>query len=407
MPPPTIAPRRIDCRIDTRLPGTGQAASLAASGQARQWQGPDAAALIEHITEAVAALAASGPAGLLVGLLPYPGNEGAIQSALPATMALFDHFCADAPGDPTGDRANSTGQSDPFRLTTGFAPDWTRDGYMAAVRRVQDYLAAGDAYQVNLAQRFTAGYEGDPRVAFDLLRAQFSPPYSAWLDFGDLQVLCLSPESFLEVDGSCVTTRPIKGTRARGADPAADAALAADLATHPKDRAENLMIVDLLRNDLGKVCAPGSIRTPTLFQVESFHNVHHLVSTVTGTLPAGVGIQQLLAACFPGGSITGAPKRRAMEIINELEPHPRDAYCGSIFWMTGDGRFGSNIAIRTFVAHAGILHGWAGAGIITDSNPADEYQECLDKLAPLMRSMEECFLKCSPTVCTGNTHSAK
>lgn len=393
MPPPTIAPRRIDCRIDTRLPGTGQAASLAASGQARQWQGPDAAALIEHITEAVAALAASGPAGLLVGLLPYPGNEGAIQSALPATMALFDHFCTDVPGDPTGDRANRTGQSAPFRLTTGFAPDWTRDGYMAAVRRVQDYLAAGDAYQVNLAQRFTAGYEGDPRVAFDLLRAQFSPPYSAWLDFGDRQVLCLSPESFLEVDGSCVTTRPIKGTRARGADPAADAALAADLATHPKDRAENLMIVDLLRNDLGKVCAPGSIRTPTLFQVESFRNVHHLVSTVTGTLPAGVGIQQLLAACFPGGSITGAPKRRAMEIINELEPHAREVYCGTIFWATADGHFGSNIAIRTFVARNGVLHGWAGAGIVADSDPAAEYQECLDKMAPLMRALEDCFLE--------------
>jgi len=178
----------------------------------------------------------------------------------------------------------------------------------------------------------------------------------------------------------------------QAADPAADAALAADLATHPKDRAENLMIVDLLRNDLGKVCAPGSIRTPELFQVESFHNVHHLVSTVTGTLPAGVGMQQLLAACFPGGSITGAPKRRAMEIINELEPHPREVYCGTIFWATADGQFGSNIAIRTFVASNGVLHGWAGAGIVADSDPATEYQECLDKLAPLMHALEDHFL---------------
>ncbi len=389
---PTIAPRRIDCRIDTRLPGTGQAVSLAAAGPARRWQGRDAAALIEQITEAVAALAASGPAGLLVGLLPYPGNEGAMQAALPATMALFDHFRMDVPGSPTDDSANITGRPDPFRLATRFAPDWTRDGYMAAVRQVQDYLAAGDAYQVNLAQRFTAGYEGDPRAAFDLLRARFSPPYAAWLDLGDAQLLCLSPESFLEVSGRFVTTRPIKGTRARGADPAADAALAADLASHPKDRAENLMIVDLLRNDLGKVCVPSSIRTPALFQVESFHNVHHLVSTVTGTLPASVGIQQLLAACFPGGSITGAPKRRAMEIINELEPNPREVYCGTVFWATADGHFGSNIAIRTFVARNGLLHGWAGAGIVADSDPAAEYQECLDKMAPLMRALEDCFL---------------
>ncbi|MFZ5699105.1 MAG: aminodeoxychorismate synthase component I [Pseudomonadota bacterium] len=391
--PPAPPDRHPRCRIDTRLPGSGQAMSLIASGPARQWQARNADGLIGQLAGAVDELVASGSAGLLVGLLPYPDDGGAMQVRLPARMAFFDHFRRSVPGSPTDDEANIAGHSDPFRLTRRFIPDWTRDGYMAAVRRVQDYLVAGDAYQVNLAQRFTAGYEGDPRVAFDLLRARFTPPYAAWLDFGDWQVLCLSPESFLEVDGRCVTTRPIKGTRARGADPAADAALAADLVTHPKDRAENLMIVDLLRNDLGKVCAPGSIRTPELFQVESFHNVHHLVSTVTGTLPAGVGMQQLLAACFPGGSITGAPKRRAMEIINELEPHPRAIYCGTIFWATADGQFGSNIAIRTFVTCNGVLHGWAGAGIVADSDPATEYQECLDKLAPLMHAIEDHFLE--------------
>ena len=314
----------------------------------------------------------------LAGILPYPaagaGGSNGDLDATPATLLLFD---AQRPEPPiTAARE--------FRLTTPFTPDQDRQTYLRGVEHVLAYLQAGDAYQVNLAQRFSARYTGDTWEAFTRVQARLDAPHAAWVDLGDRQVLCFSPESFLELDGRQVVTRPIKGTRPRHADAAADAALAADLAMHPKDRAENLMIVDLLRNDLGRVCMPGSIRVPGLFEVESFHNVHHLVSRVTGELADGIDIPELLAACFPGGSITGAPKRRAMEIITELEPYARDIYCGSLFWVTADGRMGSNIAIRTFLARSGTLQGWAGAGIVADSRPAAEYQECLDKLAPIM-----------------------
>ncbi len=390
--------------IETRLPSSGEPVRLSAGNPTATWSATDAAGLLALLPTAMTRLHQT-PDGLLAGLLPYPAaNRTADDTdATPPTLLLFDRHdvqSSDAGSIHDRDRRRHgrlLHDDVGFALAKPFVADTTPADYMAGVRRIQDYLTAGDVYQVNLAQRFTAAYRGDPRLAFEQLRARFNPPHAAYIDLGDRQILSFSPESFLEATGDQVVTRPIKGTRPRHSDPAEDARLAADLAVHPKDRAENLMIVDLLRNDLGRVCVPGSIEVPSLFAVESFHNVHHLVSTVTGRLRRECGIPALLAACFPGGSITGTPKKRAMEIINELEPHARDVYCGSIFWMTRNGHFGSNIAIRTFVAHAGILHGWAGAGIIADSDPAREQQECLDKLAPLMRSMEESFLQIAPT----------
>ncbi|MFP5440709.1 MAG: aminodeoxychorismate synthase component I [Gammaproteobacteria bacterium] len=364
------------CCLDGR-DSAGRPLRLAASSPTMTWRSPALAGL--PLRDAFAQLAQL-PDGLLVGVLPYPSPHPD-PGATPASLYLFDRYQQQDPaaaGPATGE----------FRLTRPFRADQPAGSYVAGVRRVQQYLAAGDAYQVNLAQRFSAGCEGDPRRAFEALRAQFRPPFAAYVDMGDRQLLSLSPESFLEVEGRAVITRPIKGTRPRHADPATDRALAEDLRNHPKDRAENLMIVDLLRNDLGKVCVPGSVRVPALFEVESFPNVHHLVSRVSGTLAPGMDLADLLLAAFPGGSITGAPKRRAMEIIAELEPGPRDVYCGSIFWALADGRFGSNIAIRTFVVRDGSIHGWAGAGIVADSVAEAEDEECRHKLQPLMHALE-------------------
>jgi para-aminobenzoate synthetase component 1 len=186
-----------------------------------------------------------------------------------------------------------------------------------------------------------------------------------------------------------VETRPIKGTRPRAAAPEADSALARELRESVKDRAENLMIVDLLRNDLGKVCAPGSVQVPRLFALESFATVHHLVSTVTGQLADGLDAVALLRAAFPGGSITGAPKLRAMEIIEELEPHRRGVYCGAIGWLGFNGDMDTNIAIRTLVSSEGQARFWAGGGIVADSRAEAEFQECLDKAAAMLRLMEQ------------------
>lgn len=350
----------------------------------REWVADDARALISApLAEATAALSTL-PDGLLVGLLPYPaGTTGpAFDAATAAHLMLFARHrrLPELPGE---------GKPDTFSLTANFVPDWGREGYIRAVNRVKDYLSAGDAYQVNLAQRFVAEYRGNPWHAFRTLHSGSRAPYAAWLALADREVLSFSPEAFLEVTNGVVSTHPIKGTRPRSAQAGVDERNALDLSLNPKDRAENLMIVDLLRNDLGRVCSPGSVQVPSLFRLESFHNVHHMVSTVRGELLAGNGIGELLSACFPGGSVTGAPKRRAMEIIAELEPQPRDVYCGSIFWMTADGRFGSNILIRTFLAQGGKLYGWAGAGIVSDSTPEGEYQECMDKLSGFMSTFAD------------------
>ncbi|WP_295390576.1 aminodeoxychorismate synthase component I [uncultured Thiodictyon sp.] len=276
----------------------------------------------------------------------------------------------------------------PFRVLDRVRPTVSRAQYHAAIARIQHYLIAGDCYQVNLAQRFAAPTQGNPWDAYLDLRVMNAAPYGAYLSTPDAQVLCSSPERFLRVRDGQVETKPIKGTRPRGANPGEDRRLAEALRASPKDRAEHLMIVDLLRNDLGRVCAIGSIQVPELFALESFAHVHHLVSTIRGRLAAGRTAVDLLRACFPGGSITGAPKRRAMEIIDELEPQRRGIYCGAIGYLGFDGAMDTNIAIRTMVHSAGITRLWAGGGIVADSHPESEYRETFDKAAPLLDLLE-------------------
>ena len=270
--------------------------------------------------------------------------------------------------------------------------EMTRKTYEQKVARIIDYIRAGDIFQANMTQRFLA--ELPANVApFDLyrrLRALSPAPFSAYLCCEEGKAIAsVSPELYLAVDGDGrIETRPIKGTRPRGANPAEDRALATELEASEKDRAENLMIVDLLRNDLSRVSRFGSVKVPVLCGLESFANVHHLVSAVEGRLIAGRNLVDLLRAAFPGGSITGAPKIRAMEIIAELEPARRGPYCGSIAWFGFDGGMGSSIVIRTLVIDGRTVVAQAGGGIVADSDPAREYEESLDKARPLLQSLD-------------------
>lgn len=277
-----------------------------------------------------------------------------------------------------------------FALAGAWQSNMSRADYLTKFAQVQDYLRAGDCYQINLAQRFTAPYHGDEWDAYQRLRDANQGPYSAFMRLPEGALLSQSPERFLRVDAKGhVETKPIKGTRPRAATPERDQALANALQSASKDRAENVMIVDLLRNDLSRVCQPGSVQVPKLFAIESYPAVHHLVSTVVGELQPPMQALDLLAACFPGGSITGAPKVRAMEIIDELEPHRRSFYCGSMGYISQHGASDTNICIRTLVAEHGALHCWAGGGLVIDSAGAEEYQETLDKVAkilPVLRS---------------------
>jgi para-aminobenzoate synthetase component 1 len=271
-----------------------------------------------------------------------------------------------------------------FQVLSAVGPDMPRELYARGFARIQHYLREGDCYQVNFTQRFSARHTGDPWDAYCRLRARNPAPYSAYLQLAEGAVLCSSPERFLRVQDRVVETRPIKGTRRRLEDPVADATVRAELAESVKDRAENVMIVDLLRNDLGKTCEVGSVCVPRLFATETYARVHHLVSTVTGRLRAGLGPLDLLRGAFPGGSITGAPKRRAMQIIDELETHRRSVYCGSIGYLSAHGDMDLNIAIRTLVCSAGRTCCWAGGGIVLDSVLEAEYQESLDKASALL-----------------------
>jgi len=262
--------------------------------------------------------------------------------------------------------------------------------YTTAFNKIKDYIHEGDCYQVNLAKRFEVNAEGDPWHAYKLLRQRNAAPFSVFFDTPSLSILSSSPERLLKLQQKVVETKPIKGTRPRDLnDPEQDRKLAEELQNSAKDKAENLMIVDLLRNDLGKVCQPGSIDVPKPFALESFATVHHLVSTITGQLADTENPVSLLRACFPGGSITGAPKLRAMEIIEELEPDRRGAYCGSMAYIGFDGNMDSNILIRTLVYNQNSLRFWAGGGIVADSNLEEEYQEVHDKAAALLDVLEQ------------------
>jgi para-aminobenzoate synthetase component 1 len=270
----------------------------------------------------------------------------------------------------------------------GLRSSFTHRGYLDAVSRVREYILAGDIFQANLTQRLEAPLEEDPWQLYRRMRQVNPAPFAAYVESDGVAVVSASPERFLQLDAAGqVETRPIKGTRPRGLSPQHDAALSQELLESAKDRAENLMIVDLLRNDLSRVCVPGSVRVPELFALEQFRTVHHLVSTVTGRLEPGRDAVDLLRATFPGGSITGAPKIRAMEIIAELEPSRRGVYCGSIGYWSVTGAMDTSIAIRTVVALAGKAYFSVGGGIVVDSDPEQEYQETLHKARGIITTL--------------------
>jgi para-aminobenzoate synthetase component 1 len=271
----------------------------------------------------------------------------------------------------------------------GFKTKVNADTYAKSVARIKQYITAGDCYQVNYAQRFDAEYSGDPYAAYLTLRQALPSPFSGFMQLEQGAVLSLSPERFVRVRNGVAETQPIKGTIQRGKNPSEDQRNAETLKASLKDRAENLMIVDLLRNDLSKTC--DEVRVPTLFELQSFANVHHLVSTVTGKLKPGATALDLLEGCFPGGSITGAPKIRAMEIIEELEPTRRSIYCGSLGYISADGNMDTNIAIRSLVCDRGKIHCWGGGGIVADSEIDKEYQESFAKVQVLLDTLEENF----------------
>jgi len=270
-----------------------------------------------------------------------------------------------------------------------FVADESREHYLSSIQRINEYLLAGDCYQVNYTQRFSADFAGSPQHAYLTLRRAVPSPFSAFLALEEGSVLSISPERFIQIHQRNALTQPIKGTAPRGKTTEEDSELQNALRNSEKNQAENLMIVDLLRNDFSMNCLPHSVTVPQLFALQSFSNVHHLVSAITGTLRPEVNHPNFIEACFPGGSITGAPKKRAMEIIEELESHPRSIYCGAIGYFSCNGNTDFNIAIRTLLQHGEKLYAWAGGGIVADSDPAQEYEESLHKIGSLLRALAE------------------
>ena len=274
----------------------------------------------------------------------------------------------------------------PLPGLAGVSSNFDRPGYLRAVRRTIEYIHAGDCYQVNLSQRLLHRADLDPLDLYRRLRERNPAPFAGYYDMGEFVIASASPERFLRVENREVETRPIKGTRPRGATSEEDRRHIDDLLRSAKDRAENVMIVDLLRNDLGRVCEYGSVRVPAVCRLETYEHVHHLVSEVRGRLRADLGPVDLLRAAFPGGSVTGAPKVRAMEIIAELEPTARGPYCGSLGYIGFDGTMDTNILIRTFTVGRGWVQFPVGGGIVADSVPEDEYAETLHKAEGMLRA---------------------
>lgn len=344
--------------------------------------------------------------GGLVGWLGYPSSEQPHMIDYPnLCIGFYDCFIkADDHHDSVlyanSEAASqliiqhlSQATSSNFQLQAPFSQLMSGDQYQEAFTQVHNYLLSGDCYQVNLAQAFKAPCTGVASPAFERLLQLSNPPYAAYSHSQFGEILSLSPELFLQFceDGS-VLTRPIKGTRPRKQNPVEDQAQFDDLQDHPKDRAENLMIVDLLRNDLAKHAEIGSVKVPKLFKVESFPQVHHLISDISCQLKAGSHPLDLLFDAFPGGSITGAPKKRAMEIIDELENCQRAIYCGSMGYLSVTGRGQWNITIRTLLKVKDSLYAWAGGGIVADSVCESEYQECFNKIGAILQLLEDEFL---------------
>jgi len=313
-----------------------------------------------------------------------PGSRVAEQSHPGSGPSLLPHLTRPPTHAPTYSVTGIEGAGG-----LGLRSTFTRQGYLEAVARVREYILAGDIFQANLSQRFEGRWGSTPYDLYCRLRHRNPAPFAAYLGYNDVAVLSASPERFLRLDGQHIETRPIKGTRPRGLGPMHDAALGRALAESRKDRAENVMIVDLLRNDLSRVCRPGTVRVPELFALEHHPTVHHLVSTVVGEIEPGAGAVELIRAAFPGGSITGAPKVRAMEIIAELEPTQRGVYCGSIGYLSATGAMDTSIVIRTYLLLSGQVYFQAGGGIVADSDPELEYRETLDKARGLIETLVE------------------
>ncbi len=308
------------------------------------------------------------------------------EHAREALAAQWRHIEAWRQGSPAAaPDAPASAAAPPARAS--IAANFTRDSYCRMVETALEHIAAGDIYQVNLSQRFLVEPAADPAAIYRALRAAAPAPYLAYIRDTDMGVCSSSPERFFRIQGRRIETWPVKGTRSRGRTPAEDAALAAELMASAKDRAENVMIVDLERNDLGRVCEVGSVSVPVLCEVTSHSNVHHFVSRVEGTLRDGVHPVEVLRALFPGGSITGTPKIRSIEIIDELEPVRRGVYTGAIGYWDVRGDCDWNIAIRTIVARDGIASFHAGGGIVADSTPEAEYEETLVKASGMMRAL--------------------
>ena len=326
--------------------------------------------------------------------LPATTHAARREAAARRAQQLLDELAEArtdvAPLPPDALRTPLVGQQPPLYALPewpGISSTFTRQAYQQVVRRAIDYIYAGDIYQVNLSQRLQAPLRRHPWHLYTTLRRHNPADFAAYLHCGDTVIASASPERFLRLDGQHVESRPIKGTIARGTDPAEDRRRAVALQTSVKDRAENLMIVDLLRNDIGRVCEIGSVHVPDLWAVEQHPTVYHLVSTVRGRLREELTPLDLLRACFPGGSVTGAPKIRAMEIIAELEPTARGAYCGAIGYVGWNGQMDTHITIRTFLARQGRVTWQAGGGIVADSTPEGEYTETLAKARALSEAI--------------------
>ncbi|MGV7034440.1 aminodeoxychorismate synthase component I [Methylobacterium symbioticum] len=384
-----LAPWRLDPESGTTFPGGAIGYFAYDLGQALERVAPPARsagltdAMAFNLYDTVLVIDHAAGTGRLVAT-GFPETEAAAREArATARLAAFADLLGQGPS--------------PERPVNRPAPalhwrsNFTQAAYEAAVERVRDYIRAGDIYQANIAQRFSAdlpaGFDGF--AFYRRLRETNPATFGAYLAFEGLTVASSSPERFLKLDGRSVETRPIKGTARRVADPEADRAIALALQQNPKERAENIMIVDLLRNDLSRVCEPHSVQVPVLCGLESYAGVHHLVSVVTGTLRRELDALDLVAATFPGGSITGAPKIRAMDIITEIEGDARELYCGAIGRIGFDGALDTSIAIRTVILDGRTAVLQAGGGITLLSEPGPEYDETLTKAARVFQAFEK------------------
>jgi para-aminobenzoate synthetase component 1 len=330
-------------------------------------------------------------------IIVQPGSHGSAVAAEARLEQIRDRLATSPADDNRKSRPRDETVSTellkrvPFQAgennQPGLRSNFDRENYLTAVRRVIRYIRAGDIFQANFSQQLSAPAECAPVDLYRRLARVNPAPFAAYFDAGPFQILSASPERFLRIRGDEVETRPIKGTRARHTLPEADLFTRDELRESDKDQAENVMIVDLLRNDLSRICRPGTIRVPQLCVVETYETVQHLVSVVNGRLEPGRDFFDLLATTFPGGSITGAPKIRAMEIISELERVPRGPYCGTIFYVSVTGDSDSNILIRTFTQADGVLRFPVGGGITAQSNPEAEYEETLHKAAGLLKAL--------------------